>query len=623
MASAPEKISIKPEKNEYDDHFLDVVGNAFKFDHAKGLAEWLKNSADAYSTTAKVKDAEQYILLRFKQGQPKRNSTFECIDFVGMTKRDIDKALKRWGDPKAAKKGTSIATLGGHGNGGKFYMRQMFETSRFVTYRGGLLNVFGFDDRKRYGFAKGLTDRTMTLQQALEFAGIDEINIPKAVKDRWRKRPKDVGFTVVVGEHPERFQGRATIRTILENLRFHPQARRLIGHKQVHILPFGQPWGDRLLGPQIDPREGYEQPRVIQVPKRLEFDGEKIEFRNAKYPDAKLVLRTSRQPLSRAGDLAALNAVDILGEVGCIGSYRMHELGAMRYAQEAEFIYGECECPILEDPALDCVLNDRDKLADNETTRALLEWIRDRVDEMAEEMAEKRRREQKSRDLRQSALFNQVLDKWKNRFIPKLTSELFGGSGVGDSFGGTGGGGEDPMSDGKGTGKKGQRDKGEGEGGGGAGSDKKKGPGFPKVLLSSYDRDPLDPNGADVPFDCDPRHPPVYQRDIDIDHGIYWINTSRPLASRIFEQYGSEDPRWREYLFQRYVDIIVKQAIHALGRRDPEMTADKIDGLLDEVLSKVHDAAATDLEAFLFEENLAGRAAPAPVDGAEAVAAEE
>ena len=48
--------AIKPEPNEFDDNFLNVIGNEFKFDHAKGLAEWMKNSADAYSTTAKVRD---------------------------------------------------------------------------------------------------------------------------------------------------------------------------------------------------------------------------------------------------------------------------------------------------------------------------------------------------------------------------------------------------------------------------------------------------------------------------------------------------------------------------------------------------------------------------------------
>lgn len=61
------KVVIRPEKNEFDDHFLDVIGTTFKFDHAKGLAELIKNSADAYATTAQVKDAEQFILLRFDQ----------------------------------------------------------------------------------------------------------------------------------------------------------------------------------------------------------------------------------------------------------------------------------------------------------------------------------------------------------------------------------------------------------------------------------------------------------------------------------------------------------------------------------------------------------------------------
>src|SRR4051812_46329508 len=119
-------LVIQPQPNKYDDNFLNVVGNEFKFDHAKGLAEWMKNSADAYATTAGVKDDEQFIVLRFKQGVPKKNSVFECIDFVGMTKKDIDNAFKMWGNPQAAKKGTAQATFGGHGNGGKFYMRQMF-----------------------------------------------------------------------------------------------------------------------------------------------------------------------------------------------------------------------------------------------------------------------------------------------------------------------------------------------------------------------------------------------------------------------------------------------------------------------------------------------------------------
>ena len=242
----PNPDAIIPEKNEFDDHFLDVVGNAFKFDHAKGLAEWMKNCADAYSTTARVPDSEQHILLRFRQGIPKRESVFECIDFVGMTKKDVDKALKIWGLKDAAKKGTDLATYGGHGNGGKFYMRQMFERSRFITFRSGLLNVFGFDKKKRYGFARGYTDVEMSLDDALKFASIENLEIPKDVRARWKGNSKAAGFTVVRGDRPERFKGRSTIGTILEKLRVHPQARRLLAHKRVYYMSHEENWGKRL-----------------------------------------------------------------------------------------------------------------------------------------------------------------------------------------------------------------------------------------------------------------------------------------------------------------------------------------------------------------------------------------
>src|SRR4051812_30516714 len=89
-------ISIVAEKNVFDDEFLDVIGNEFKFDHSKGMAEWMKNSADAYSTTTNANEQEHYIVLRFALANPKKNSVFECIDFVGMTRQDIDKAFKRW-----------------------------------------------------------------------------------------------------------------------------------------------------------------------------------------------------------------------------------------------------------------------------------------------------------------------------------------------------------------------------------------------------------------------------------------------------------------------------------------------------------------------------------------------
>src|SRR5262249_25575658 len=153
--------------NEYADEFLDIIGQEFRFDHAKGLAEWLKNSADAY-TREDIPDDEQVILLELAEGVPKKTSVFRVIDFVGMTHDDIVQAFKRWGERRAASRGSRRMTLGGHGNGGKFYMRQSFETSQFVTYKSGRLNIFGFNKERRYGFAEGFENTRMSLSRALE-----------------------------------------------------------------------------------------------------------------------------------------------------------------------------------------------------------------------------------------------------------------------------------------------------------------------------------------------------------------------------------------------------------------------------------------------------------------------
>jgi len=377
-----------------------------------------------------------------------------------------------------------------------------------------------------------------------------------------------------------------------------------------------------LEGPSVAPKAGFEKPREIKLPKNFEHQGEQFKFGSRDYPNGKLVLRTSDTPLARSGELAALNTIDILGEIGCIGSYRMNELGFLRNAPESEFIYGECQCPMLEDPKINVVSNDREKLVGSELTFALLEWIRQQVDSLAGEMADKQRNQKESRDLQQASLFNQILDRWKNKFMAQLTADLFGGNDLGVSFGGSGGGGKGPgQSEIEGGNKGGAESenegslKGSGGGdeedgqGGGAGDEKRRGTRFPKVLLSGRDLDPLD-ELATQPFTIDARQPPVYQRFEDIEHGIYWINTARPLAKKIISRFGADSMECRQYLFQRYVDIIFKQAVFHLARHDPEFTPDKVDNLINDVTIRVHDAAADDLETFLFDKHMTGIAPP-------------
>jgi len=85
-------MSIKVQPFVIDAAVLDLIGNEFKFDHAKGLAEWLKNSADAYRRED-ISDSEQFMIIRLTTIHGGRLTRIECIDFVGMTKVHIEEAL--------------------------------------------------------------------------------------------------------------------------------------------------------------------------------------------------------------------------------------------------------------------------------------------------------------------------------------------------------------------------------------------------------------------------------------------------------------------------------------------------------------------------------------------------
>ena len=56
------------------------------------------------------------------------------------------------------------------------------------------------------------------------------------------------------------------------------------------------------------------------------------------------------------------------------------------------------------------------------------------------------------------------------------------------------------------------------------------------------------------------------------------------------------------YLFQRYIEIILKEAIFQLGRMKPSITADDVVFCMDDITKRVHDQTAQDLNSFLFEE---------------------
>lgn len=592
---------IKEEQNEIDDHLLNIIGNSFKFDHIKGLGEWIKNSVDAYRWDI-TPDENQHIVLRFADGQ-NESAVFECIDFVGMTQNKIIKALKRWGDPEAAKFGKKdLKVYGGHGNGGKFYMREMFEESYFVTYRDGKLNIFGFSKNKRYGFARGYENLSVSPSEALKIAKLENLILPVDIKKNIISGK--TGFTVIRGIRPNNMKNMVRVRWICSRLKNHSQVRRLLGHIPVTVIYNEQVVFNPLKPEPLPPLPGFENIEPAIAPRRLNIkdsDGDliNVEIASKKYPSGVLKLYTSNVAMDAGNKYGELNRIDIIGALGVVASYRIQELSSAGFLPQLVFIYGECECQSLEDPEADCVQNDRTKLVENDLTKALLEWIGEQVKNLSESISEKERKEQERSQRQLSSLYNNFLDNWKNKFMSRVFSKILVGPGEG--LGGGNGIGGSLGTIGSGTGNSGKSGGGQGDKSGG-GDTEKKGSKFPQVLLSAHDPDPMSPTGETLILD--PRHGAIWQRPQDVDEGIYWINTSSPLATSILDKYGVNHPRWRDYLLQRYFDIFVQEALGKLEKRDPDsFTFSAVSQMIRDVNRDAQEAASKDLLSFLFEDN--------------------
>ena len=390
-------FTIKEVATEMDaERVLDLWGQDFRFDHPKGIAEWIKNSMDAY-TISDVPDAERHIILSFDDNLDGEQAITR-VDFVGTTKARIEADFKKWGSAVAAGRGTNKKTLGGHGNGGKFYMRQMFRHSDFITYKDGRLNIFGFNKHKRYGFAEGHQDEKIDFQKALHIARIDERVISKNIIKKLEKGL--AGFTVVRGYDPVPTAGKRGVPLpgvkYCERLRNHPQLMRVLPRINFSVFQNNESLFARLLPDELEPYKDFEQPSPIEVPYELPYaskDGEgAVEVGTKKYAPGRLLLHVSDQALENS-EFSELNRIDIQGEEAVIASYALQELGVKNFPQ-ASHIWGELSgCEILESKEHDCVKNDRIKLADNELTRALLKWIADQVESLALKIADKERKE--------------------------------------------------------------------------------------------------------------------------------------------------------------------------------------------------------------------------------------
>jgi hypothetical protein len=365
------KAKISPEEDVIDTGFLDLIGREFAT-HEKGLAEWLKNAVDA-NLTAGFRSGLEPVVLRFSDGRVSRITALECIDFVGMTQAEIEGGFKPWG--RLSHGDERIGHYGGYGIGGKFYMRQMFRSSYVVTYRHGMVNIFGFDTNHAYGYAQGYRDRRMDPQEACRLAEIDEVVQTVGMVEPLRSGKR--GFSVFRGIDPKGVGTPIDVEDLCERLRNHPQAQRPLRSCRVWVMHNGIVVTERVQPRVIPRRPGFQRPWVRRIPSSFPVphgrQGKVLRLSNKPGTVGSLRLFVSREPLVQNGKMASVNRIDFVVQGGIAASYRIDEINAE--AVHGNFIFGECRLVELEGFETRYTKKTRDKLVDTAETRSLLQWI--------------------------------------------------------------------------------------------------------------------------------------------------------------------------------------------------------------------------------------------------------
>jgi len=406
--------------------------------HENGLPEWVKNSAAAYLRDGRG-PGERVVVVLFCHGRGARPATIACLDLVGMTSLQIERDFRRWADPEAATRSSDtkvrLGELGGHGNGGKCYMTQMFEdhcllytvrSGRGCRYgvAGGHV-AFGYVPDARTGRDFTVDDVASEINICLGTAGATLSDLPQAAAEAVRRAS---GFSFICGFRPRDYGSRIPVQSLVESLLSHPQMVSPLQLCSIYVLANGQAYnaGHPLSLPVIEPMHGYEEPRVIVIPGSLKdpMSGQAVPITAENGgTQGKLEIRTSEKNMrvGRGGKRKWRHTVTFHTlESGVIGSIPMTSL--VVDSSFRDFMYCDCYLESLDRYQR----NERGALAESPLTRAVQDWISGQVRAYCREFEVREQRRLRDQDRDELSRINEWLDQWKNQFMQEFMHGLYG-----------------------------------------------------------------------------------------------------------------------------------------------------------------------------------------------------
>jgi hypothetical protein len=132
--------------------------------------------------------------------------------------------------------------------------------------------------------------------------------------------------------------------------------------------------------------------------------------------------------------------------------------------------------------------------------------------------------------------------------------------------------------------------------------------GFPRILLSEIEGDPIDEHHQPPRFAAE--EGPVCQPEPRyVEANIWWINMASPLARRYVEEargYGPKSREWRVYHLERYIEALVRIKLSHAIMQEKELPYDQIERMWRDEAVKMQERAVVDLASFLDGGSLSG-----------------
>src|SRR3989338_9860774 len=164
-----------------------------------------------------------------------------------MTSDMIERRFRHWADPEAASRGSKTTRIqGGHGNGGKCYMTQMFDEYALThTVKKGKGNCYGVVAGSiRFGYVPdpqrgrdfSVEDLQTELERNLAQFRCSLKTLPKPALEALKFSD---GFTLMSGFGPKGYGNKIPVDHLVESLREYPQMIQTLEMCKVYVVTNG------------------------------------------------------------------------------------------------------------------------------------------------------------------------------------------------------------------------------------------------------------------------------------------------------------------------------------------------------------------------------------------------